>query len=130
MQKESLIENDFGKAYIGQSLGDLIETVAHSKRNLFPVLNQKDELEGVILLDDIREIMFDISRYDSAIELFMQIPPAIINHTDTMQEIMDKFERTKAWNLPFIQENKYAGFISKSRMFNVYRKWLQKISDD
>ena len=130
MNMDSLIEVDFKAVYEGETLADLVKAVAQSKRNLFPVLNKNNKLRGVILLDNIREIMFDTSSYNSAIEDFMIIPPAIIHSTDTMQEVMDKFEKTKAWNLPLIEDGKYLGFISKSRIFNVYREWLLKISDD
>jgi chloride channel protein, CIC family len=38
--------------------------------------------------------------------------------------VMSKFEQTGAWNLPVIDKNKYQGFLSKSRIFNAYRKKL------
>jgi CIC family chloride channel protein len=41
-----------------------------------------------------------------------------------MQSVMMKFEKSGAWNLPVIDEGKYIGFVSKSRIFNAYRKKL------
>ena len=96
-----------------------------SKRNIFPVINEHGELEGIVTLDDIREIMFDREKQnDLIVKTIMQKPPAQVSPQEKMQSVMNKFELTQAWNLPVIDEGKYLGFVSKSRIFNAYRKKL------
>ena len=102
-----------------------MKLVKKSKRNIFPVVNDQVELEGIVTLDDIREMMFDEeSRKSIIIKTIMHQPPADVSTQEKMQSVMNKFEVTQAWNLPVIDDGKYIGFISKSRIFNAYRKKL------
>jgi len=44
---------------------------------------------------------------------------------------MRKFEKTGAWNLPMVGEDReYFGFLSKSKIFNAYREELKDFSQD
>jgi CIC family chloride channel protein len=112
-----------------QKLNDLVEVVRKSKRNLFPCSEAKmEKLVGIITLDDIRDIMFEeTSRNEITISSIMSDPPAFISSKDSMQSVMNTFEITGAWNLPVIDDEKYIGFVSKSRIFNTYRTKLKKI---
>ena len=65
------------------------------------------------------------------LEKFMVSPAARIYVNDSMEEVMRKFDDTKAWNLPVIDEaGKYKGFVSKSKIFNSYRQVLVDFSAD
>ncbi len=122
-----LIEKDLLTIHPEQSLGDLTELVKKSKRNIFPVINEENELQGIVTLDDIRDIMFDQEKRDNVlIQAIMQKPPAFVSPHEKMQSVMNKFQLTQAWNLPVIDEGKYVGFVSKSRIFNAYRSKLIK----
>ena len=93
---------------------------------------EKGSLEGVILLDDIRHLIFEKELYDkvSVLEM-MQPPPALIQMgQDTMNQVMDKFQNTAAWNLPVVKNGKYIGFISKSKLLTVYRRKLIYFSNN
>ena len=110
-----------------KTLGDLVTLVRKSKRNIFPVVNNNNELQGIITLDDIREIMFDPASQKSVIvATLMHKPPETVFLSDKMEEVMTKFEKTGAWNLPVIKDNKYVGIVSKSRIFNAYRTKLKR----
>ena len=99
----------------------------HSKRTIFPVLNGEDNLIGIILLDNIREIMFDSTRYDSVkVASLMQKPVVTIQITSSMDTIMEQFDKTGVWNIPVLKEGKYIGFISKSRILSSYRDRLKQ----
>jgi len=112
-------------------LGDLVALVQKSKRNIFPVVNEDQELMGIITLDDIREMMFNQEYQKSVIvQTLMHRPPDTVSPKDKMQEVMSKFEKTGAWNLPVIQHGKYIGFVSKSRIFNAYRTRLKRQHKD
>ena len=120
-----IIEKDLLIIHPEDTLDDLVKLVKKSKRNIFPVINDDVELEGIVTLDDIREMMFDAeSRQNIIIKTIMHQPPASVSTQEKMQSVMNKFEVTQAWNLPVIDDGKYIGFISKSRIFNAYRKKL------
>ena len=130
MQIRHLIETDFHPVKPTATLGELVEVIAHSRRNIYPVVDDDHKLAGIIMLEDVREIMFKQEKYNQvqAMELMVQ-PPAIVHHTDTMAEVMKKFDETGAWNLPVLQGERYLGFVSKSSIFTKYRKLLIKTTE-
>lgn len=122
---QKIVETDLLTIHPDAKLSVLVELVKKSKRNIFPVVNDNKELEGIVTLDDIREIMFDPRFQDQIIiKTIMQKPPASVSTQEKMQSVMNKFELTQAWNLPVIDNGTYVGFISKSRIFSAYRKKL------
>ncbi|WP_339867436.1 chloride channel protein [uncultured Algoriphagus sp.] len=126
-----VIERDLLPIHPDAKLKDLISLVKISKRNIFPVVDEHKALRGIVTLDDIRDIMFDREKQDSVlIKELMHSPPEILLATENMQKAMEKFELSGAWNLPVIEEGRYLGFVSKSRIFNAYRKRLIKQKQD
>lgn len=131
MKLKSEVETDFTKLSPELSLGELVKFVAKSKRNLFPVVDKEGMLQGIITLDDVREIMFKPNLYEEVfIETLMTQPPSFVSSNDTMDEVMKKFTATNAWNLPVIDNKKYVGFVSKSKLFNAYRNVLIDFSEE
>lgn len=129
MHLDKVIETDFTPVKGDATLGDLIRLIAQSSRNIFPVVNGREELIGVVLLNDIRPIMFDREKYEvTKVRELMIIPPAFISTDENMESVMDKFESTGAWNLPVVDHRKYVGFVSKSKILTVYRRVLTHIS--
>ncbi|WP_418509009.1 chloride channel protein [Corallibacter sp.] len=128
MDINTVIETNFKKVTPNMTLGDIVhKAVIKSNRNIFPVVEDKsNKLKGIILLDDIRPIMFDQSLYDEVkAKEVMQNPPAIIDmETDKMTVIMKKFQDSNAWNLPVVKHGEYVGFISKSKLLTAYRRKL------
>jgi len=127
MKLDSVIEQNFVALYPEMTLGDMLKKgVSKSNRNLFPVIDNDQNFIGIILLDNIRSVMFDQTLYHSTtVETFMQKPPEIIYYeTDSMQKVMKKFQSSRAWNLPVIKDNKYYGFVSKSKLLTAYRREL------
>lgn len=120
------IEKDILPITAGSSLGDLVELIARCRRNIFPVLDAQGQLKGVILLDNIRQVMFERDKYDFVVvDDLMQRPPAEVAQGSSMEEVMELFDRTEAWNLPVVNKGKYIGFISKSAIFGAYREQLK-----
>ena len=131
IQLEDVLEKDFRSVHVDGTLADLVKAVSRSKRNIFPVLNEEKELQGVIALHDIRDIIFNTELYDKVqVTELMQVPPAIISRNDNMERVLELFEETEAWNLPVTDGNKYMGFISRSKIFSSYRNLLREFSDD
>ena len=113
------------------SLKDMVDAISKSHRNLFPVIDDADTLVGVVQLDDIRNIMFRPDLYRRMyVSRFMAIPPAKLELGTSMEEVMKTFDDTGAWNLPVVDNGKYVGFVSKSKIFNSYRQVLKHYSYD
>lgn len=127
----SVIENDFKTVTPDMNLKQMVDVISQSNRNLFPVLDADNKLVGVVLLDDIRNIMFRPDLYKRMfVSKFMSMPPAMIEVGDSMENVMKTFDRTGAWNLPVVENGKYLGFVSKSKIFNSYRRVLRHYSED
>lgn len=123
---KTLIEHDVPCIRQHANLGQLVDLIASSKRNVFAVVDKKNRLQGIILLDHIREIMFTREVYNLIIvRELMTKPPAILKSDEQMTSIMQKFDETGAWNLPVVDnDDVYLGFISKSQIFTKYRSSL------
>jgi len=125
------IETDLLKVKPTDTLGDLVKIIARSKRNLFPVVDEFNILEGIVSLDDVREIMFQQEFYNSTLmKDLMTIPPSYIDRKENIEAVMQAFRRTGAWNLPVLDNGYYVGFISKSRIYSTYRELLVEFSEE
>lgn len=132
MDMEKVVETNFISIHAEMTLGEMLqEAVAVSSRNIFPVVDKEDAFLGIVLLDDIRPIMFDYTLYTSVkVVDFMKSAPALIFKTDTTEIVMDKFKESGAWNLPVVcDQNKYVGFISKSKLLSAYRAKLLEVTN-
>lgn len=120
------IERDFVTVRGDASLRRIVDAVARSKRNVFPVVDDRGKLEGLIVLEDIREIMFDASRYDSVMaNQLMQQPRVTADEEDDMGLIMEKFDKSGVWNIPVVNRGIFVGMVSKSSVFSNYRERLR-----
>ena len=130
MKIDRLIEKNFKAVSPDMLLGEMLtKAVAKSTRNIFPVINKEKHFLGIVLLDDIRSFMFDTEMYNSiTVETFMKSAPEIIFYDDSVAEIMRKFKTSNAWNLPVIKDDKYLGFISKSKLLTAYRNKLIEVT--
>ena len=127
MALDSVIEQNFRTIQPEMTLGNmLLEAVAKSNRNLFPVVDADNILVGIILLDDIREFMFDTTLYHSlhVHDIMHAAPDYILYEEDNMKAVMKKFQDSSAWNLPVLKDGKYYGFVSKSKLLTAYRRKL------
>ncbi|MDA0729769.1 MAG: chloride channel protein [Bacteroidetes bacterium] len=131
MNLKEELEQDFTPVQAHWNLGQLVEVVAQSQRNLHPVVDGEGHLLGIVDLQDIRQVMFDRDQYLSlrVVDL-MTLPLAEVQWEDKMDDVMAKFEQCGAWNLPVVEDGRYVGFVSRSRLFNAYRKWLKATSLD
>lgn len=131
MSLKDEVESDFVAVAPDATLGDLVQIIARSSRNLHPVLAPDGELLGIIDLQDIRQIMFDRDQYETlSVHELMAAPLATLEVHARMDDVMAQFERTKAWNLPVVAQGKYVGFVSRSRLFSAYRRWLRETHQD
>ena len=129
---ESLLEKDYKPVTADMPLEKFVITISKSHRNIFPVVDGGDHFKGVVSLDSVRLYMFRPELYNQyTVESFMKEPPAILSSSDSLKVVAKKFEDTKAWNLPVVDnEKRYLGFVSRSGLFTSYRETLLKFSQE
>ena len=129
LKSERLIETDYETLKPEATLREITQIIAHSNRNIFPVLTELNQLVGIIQLDQIRETIFKTELYDSLrAKQLMVKPPSIIDANESMHSIMNKFDETNAWILPVVSDDEFIGFISKSHLLSNYRSELIRTS--
>ena len=132
LKMDNVLETDLKVISPEMNLGELVKVISESRRNIFPVIDDDGKLRGVLLLDEVRNIMFQPRLYKRfTVEQLMTSPPAILQFDMPMDKVMETFEDTGAWNLPVVdQDRRYLGFVSKSKIFNSYRNVLVHFSDE
>ncbi len=132
LKMDSVLETDFVTVFPEMTLGQLVQVISASKRNIFPVIDNDGRLRGILLLDEVRNIMFQPRLYKRfTVSQLMTSPPAVLPFDMPMEKVMETFEDTGAWNLPVVdEERRYLGFVSKSKIFNSYRHVLVHFSDE
>ena len=132
LKTETLVETDFTPVRIDDTLQSLVDAVAVSQRNIFPVLDSRKRFQGYVALSDIRHDMFRTDLYSTArVYNYMRSAPEYVYPDEPMDSVMRKFEKTGAWNLPVVDRDRhYLGFVSKSKIFNAYREELRDFSQD
>lgn len=133
LRMENVIETDLSVVSPQMNLGELVKIISKSSRNVFPVVDpHSKKFLGIVLLDEVRNIMFRPDLYERfTVRQLMISPPATIGVDLPMEKVMQIFEDTGAWNLPVVDvEKRYLGFVSKSKIFNSYRHVLVHFSDE
>ena len=132
LKMDSVLETDFITIFPEMTLGQLVQVISTSKRNIFPVIDNDGHLKGILLLDEVRNIMFQPRLYKRfTVGQLMTSPAAILRFDMPMEKVMETFEDTGAWNLPVVdEERRYLGFVSKSKIFNSYRHVLVHFSEE
>jgi CIC family chloride channel protein len=127
---ETLIEPTTSVLNINSTYIELLEVIKKENRNIIAVLDDR-KLAGIIYLDDLRPLLFNLELRDK-IELLslIKIPTAVINVKENMFSIVNRFDETSTWVLPVVDDqNNFRGFISKSAILNRYREILREQSD-
>lgn len=129
MNVKELIETDFEVLTPDLNLGQMTYFIARSKRDLFPVVDENGMMEGMIKLNDIRNLIFEQELYEKiTVRDLMYMPEFFISPNDPMEVIVEKFKSCKRYNLAVIDDGKYVGFISRARVFSVYRDTMADLS--
>ena len=123
----SLIETNFSSVQPNDPLQSLIKVISTSSRNTFPVIDDQNELQGIIHMDNIRSIIFNPNKHENLrVKDLMGKPAAVIRLHENLHEVLKKFDDTNQWNLPVVDSGKYLGFVSKSSVLTKYRSELLK----
>jgi CIC family chloride channel protein len=125
------IETNFSKVNIEANLGELVQVIANSQRNVFPVVDNDDNFYGIIILDQIRHTMFQPELYETTmVKNLMFKPSKVVQLDDDMETVASKFQHSGKYNLVVLDGEKYMGFISRANVFSHYREILKDISDE
>lgn len=131
LQVHQLVEKDYITVTPDVPLRDLVNYISKSRRNVFPVIDTENKLLGVLLLDDIRDVMFKTELYDKLdAKTFMTEIPYSLSIKENAESVMYKFESSGAWILPVLEDGKYQGMVSKARLLTVYREMLVQMSEE
>lgn len=127
-----LIDQSFTTIPLTLTLSELVKTVLpNSNKNLFVVEKNTGEFVGIIQIDDILDILLDKSKYENLRVADLVIPPpATISLNQDNESIFKVFDKTEAWYLPVIDNSKYLGMLSKSKLLQKYRKLIVDFSED
>ncbi|MEO6721062.1 MAG: chloride channel protein [Ferruginibacter sp.] len=128
---EDMLQQNYECIEIDKKLADLIEIVKKSDKNIFAVIDRQDRFTGIIELNDIKQKLFQPEQFNRiSIKSLMKKPPAILHSSQDMHSVMEKFDVTHSWYLPVLDnENKFIGFISKTKLFSKYREILASQGD-
>jgi CIC family chloride channel protein len=107
---------------------EIVLALKRSHRNIFPVISSGRKLVGIIVMDQLKEIMMEQEK-EYHVNDFMKAPLAIIQVSENLVQAMKKFDDTNAWSLPVLDGEAFVGMISKSQLLNAYRKELIKQSN-
>lgn len=131
MTVNKLIEKNFKTIHKDAMLSDLVKVLADSERNVVAVVDEENNFQGIIFMNDIRNIIFKPELYDKIrVDELMYMPEPLVEPSDPMEEIALKFQESGNYNLPVIKDGKYLGFVSRARVFSQYRKLLREFSDE
>ncbi len=131
MEVNKLIETDFAVISPDATLGELVKVISTAHRNLFPAVDEENNLKGMIKMDDIREIIFQPDKYDKIkVKDLMYMPEYYISPDDSMEDLVEAFKKSGRFNIAVIDKGKYLGFISRANAFTAYRNHLKMFSSD
>lgn len=132
LKTSDLVRDKYPRIDVDASLRDILSPISESTAAVFPVLDKKGRLQGILEIDAIRKYILRSELYDTLhVRNIMTQPPATVSVDESMESVMAKFDKTEAWRLPVTDENgKYLGFLSKSRILMAYREELKIISQD
>ena len=120
-----ILDKDFITIRENLLLRDFIDEFKKARRNYFPVLNEEKECVGVVFLDDIRPHLFETNLYDLVTMGSVMRNLPVISLNEPISAALDKFETSKVWSLPVVEGDRFLGMLSKSTLFDHYRRELQ-----
>jgi CIC family chloride channel protein len=124
---DTLVDKKAYCLYENDGKKEIMLALKRSHRNIFPVVSNDKKLRGIIIMDQLKEVMMDPTK-DYNVNDFMKAPDAIIQVKENIVDAMKYFDDTNAWSLPVADGEIFVGMISKSQLLNAYRKEVLKQS--
>lgn len=132
MSLNELVSDKYPRISPDAKLGDVVRVLKSSSAQVYAVVDSAGLFCGQVTLDNIHRLAFRTDKYNTLpVRSFMEEPKAFIYADDKMDTVMDKFDKTGAWRLPVLTENRrYLGYASRSRILTAYREKLRDFSQD
>ncbi len=131
MDVSSLIETNFSTVKPGSTLGELVQVISRSSRNVFPVVDDENNFLGVVWVNDIRHIVFKQELYDNTyVRELMFMPSPTVSVHESMEDVAYKFQTSSHYNLPVLDKGKYVGFVSRANVFSQYRAMMRNFMEE
>ena len=132
MSLDSVVDQDFQAVDPEMELGQMVHKISRSRNSVLPVTDAAGTLLGEIDIVKIRHVVFRTELYHHfrAAQLMAE-PAATLTADTTMSEVMKTFERTQADWLPVLDADRHLkGYISRKRLYDVYRTMVHDLSQD
>lgn len=132
IDKKKLIETNFIPLLYESSLRDIVEAVQESTRSFFPVIDKDNNFLGILLIDDVRKLLFKPEYYDVyGVKDFVRYSKYfIVDISDPLEEVVSKFRGADRYTIAVVDKGKYVGFMSRANVFAEYRKYVSTFSEE
>ena len=131
MKLRYLVEKDYLILDCNDLISARMNDILQSKRNLFPVLDEKQQFKGLIYVEEVlRKAVNNTDAANLTVNDLMVPAAKVLLLSDTMQVVLEKMEQENAWLLPVLNDQgQFLGFVSKTAIFNKYRAMLRRQAD-
>lgn len=128
---EEMIDESYENISINTTVGTIRKILEESTKTVFAVHDEESLFVGILELNDLKKLILrEGIEQGTSISSLVKHPAEIIYYKDSMPDVMKKLDSTNSWHLPVLNaENKFVGFVSKSKLFDRYRSSLSENSD-
>ena len=107
---------------------DVINLLSTTSQNIFAVTDEKNRLIGIVDFNSIRHLVFSPFKIKySKLEEMIAAPREVVSLEDSVESIMEKFDASGTDYLPILKDERYYGFVFKSKILEAYRQKLKEI---
>ena len=131
MKLRYLIEKSYPILQLNDIISFKMSEMVKSHKNVCAVTDEAGDFKGIIYMEDLfNEMLSTPGKEMVRASDLVQQAPNILNESDDLKQVLEKMEQENAWILPVVDEaNRYAGFVSKTAIFNKYRALLMRQND-
>lgn len=132
IDKRKLIETNFIPLLYESSLRDIAQAVQQSTRSFFPIIDKNNNFLGIVLIDDVRKLLFKPEYYDVyGVKDFIRYSEYfIVDISDPLEKIVSKFKGANRYTIAVVDDGKYIGFMSRANVYAEYRKFVSTFSEE
>lgn len=132
IDKKKLIETNFIPLLYDASLRDVVDAIQNSTRSFFPIIDEDNNFLGILLIDDVRKLLFKPEYYDVyGVKDFVRYSKYfIVDISDPLEEVVSKFKGADRYTIAVVDQGKYVGFMSRANVFAEYRKYVSSFSEE
>lgn len=132
INKSKLIEKNFIKLLPDSTLRDIVKAIEKSNRNFFPVVDKENNFLGVVLIDEIRNLMFKPEYYDEfeVMDFCKYSEHFTVDVSESLESMIAKFKGSDRYTLAVVNKGKFEGFLSRANVFSEYRKYVSTFSEE